>query len=844
MAKRIIYYKCPFSCNKKFDREKLVQHIDDNHQDELPEGFSALRYVFHLVNNKPITYHGICTECKGPTPWDEKIGRYKRQCGKKECHDSYVRKFEENMVKKTGHKRVTSTQAGLEEMLKRRKISGKYTFQNGKQKEYVGSYEKKCLEFMDKIMNIDPDDIMAPGPTMEYVLDGVKHFYITDFYYQPYNLIIEVKDGGDNPNNRNMPEYRKKQMAKEKFIIDNTDYNYIRLTNNDMGQLLTVMADLKMQLVDGSNDRVIHVNEARYRTDPYEITVRKPIENTINEKTLFNEPDILYNKEKFDNGEINICFVTGLSGSGKSTLANNMEKDGVEKYELDDVLANYAFSDKNLKEYGDLIYSFFMGKGKQYRMTEEPSEENNWLNNKYTDEFEKGLIRDFVLYSINYAKSNSNKKFVIEGVELYWFFKPEELKDYAVYIKGTSAVISMIRGSLRDSKDAGTITKRIPAFLKCLFRKDKAHAYFDTEKIIKQWRDYFNSLTEKKTVNESRTVKSKFKAYDINDGEVKKYIMNDSYIRNYVDYLKENTGEIIIDPNAKKVVGYVFIGDKKDKGFISTLEVKSEYRQQGFGTILIQDAVKLYGAIDLVVLKSNQVAVDLYTKNGFEVYKEIEHENQPAYWMKVKKQIVSEASTSEFNDNLEKNIIMNAEKLKKEEKHFTEEKTGIVNFLIKIIGYKKWLRGRSELLLFKGNSILLSIDLDGKGYSLPGGGWNLDESHARAAQRECEEEVGYNCTTPRYVLTYAAKFPPKYWVRKKIPAQYWWYGEYTELFCAEYDGLYNQHVDKIDQDPFMKRNAKFYDINLVWNMLIPPHQKAIKRYFNKLNNPFSPTYIP
>lgn len=973
MAKRIVYYKCPFSCNNKYEREKLVRHVDNKHQDELPEGFSALRYVFHYVNNKPLEYHGRCTECKGPTPWDENVGRYKRQCGKQECHDSFVRKFEENMVKKTGHKRVTETQKGLEEMLKKRKISGKYTFQNGKQKEYVGTYEKKCLEFMDKVMNIDPDDILAPGPTLEYILDGKKHYYITDFYYQPYDLIIEVKDGGDNPNKRNMPEYRKKQMAKEKFIIDNTDYNYIRLTNNDMSQLLAVMADLKMQLVDGSNDRVIHVNEAGYRTDPYEITVRnyihesstfritklekitdksiknidnkytkhlritdntegyliysfkkfiglfnlenkeegkwiqalevveefrnmgygkyilkeaeqhgakylsvnkknlvafnmykkngwkvydetetmyfmnkdtKIIESTniFNEKVLFNEPDILYNKDKFDNGKINICFVTGLSGSGKSTLANDMEKDGVEKYELDDVLANYAFSDKNLKEYGDLIYSFFMGKGKQYRMTEEPSEENNWLNNKYTDEFEKGLIRDFVLYSINYAKSHSNKKFVIEGVELYWFFKPEELKDYAVYIKGTSAVISMIRSASRDSKDVKGL-KRISSFLKNLLRKDRTHAYLNTEKIIKQWREYYNGLTEKKTVNESRTVKSKFKAYDINDNEAKKYIMNDNYISKYADYLKENTGEIIIDPIAKKIVGYVFIGDKKDKGFISTLDVKPEYRQQGFGTILIQDAVKLYGAIDLVVLKSNQIAIDLYTKNGFEVYKEIIHENQPAYWMKVKKQVVSEASTSEFNKDLENNIIMNADKLKKEEKIVTDAK-GIINYIVKIRKYDEWLRGRSELLLFKNDSILLVLDPDGKGYTLPGGGWEKDEDHARSAQRECEEEVGYETTPPKYSLTYAAKFPPKEWVKKKISKKYWWYGEYIELYCADYNGIYNEIINPVDADPYMKRNAKWYSINVVWNLLIPPHQIAIKKYLNKNNNPFSPTFIP
>ena len=260
-SKRNVTWKCPF-CDKRFDREKLVIHVDDKHENEIPEGFTALRYVFHYVNKRPLDYHGRCTECKGPTPWDEEVGRYKRQCGKKACHDSYVKRFEDNMVKKKGYTRETSTQEGLERMLKNRKISGQYTFQNGEKKDYVGSYEKKCLEFMDKVMNIDPNDILSPGPVLEYKYEGKKHYYISDFYYQPYNLVIEVKDGGDNPNTRNMEEYRRKQIAKEEYIIKNTDFNYIRLTNNDFGQLMSIFADLKMQLVDNSKDRVIHVNEA------------------------------------------------------------------------------------------------------------------------------------------------------------------------------------------------------------------------------------------------------------------------------------------------------------------------------------------------------------------------------------------------------------------------------------------------------------------------------------------------------------------------------------------------------------------------------------------------------
>ena len=258
---RNIRYKCPF-CNNKFTREDLVNHIEDDHPYDIPADFTPFRYVFNYVNKKPLTYHGKCTECGGPTEWDENKGRYNRQCNSKACHDSYIKKFEANMMKSRGVTRISATASGQLKMLSNRKISGEYKFSNGEVKTYTGSYELKALEFMDKVMHIDPNDLMCPGPILEYSLDNNTHIYITDFYYQPYNLIIEVKDGGDNPNKRNMPDYRAKQIAKEKYIIKHTNYNYLRLTNNNLNQLLAVFANLKMQMVENTGERVIHVNEA------------------------------------------------------------------------------------------------------------------------------------------------------------------------------------------------------------------------------------------------------------------------------------------------------------------------------------------------------------------------------------------------------------------------------------------------------------------------------------------------------------------------------------------------------------------------------------------------------
>lgn len=222
---------------------------------------------------------------------------------------------------------------------------------------------------------------------------------------------------------------------------------------------------------------------------------------------LKSDKDIYYNKDKFDSGEINLCFITGHSGSGKSTMARSMQSAKVEHYELDDLNQNYKFTDDNLKEYGDLIYSFFKGPGKKYRYYSYENMQNctNPLDDS-GDEFDKCINRDFVKYAIKYANSHKNTKFVIEGIWLYFFFKPEELKDYAVYIKGTSRVLSAFRAAKRDSKDADTKTKRFMYSIKGTLSTLINKYSIEGERLINKYRDYYGKLEK---VNESYIEESK-----------------------------------------------------------------------------------------------------------------------------------------------------------------------------------------------------------------------------------------------------------------------------------------------------------------------------------------------
>lgn len=394
-------FKCLY-CDNRYTREDLVAHINDKHEEMIPEGYTALRLVFNYVNRKPTEYHGRCTECQGPTNWDENKGRYDRQCQSPKCKQSFIKNFEKNMMRTKGVTRITLTPEGQQKMLANRRISGKYKFQNGVEKTYTGSYELKALKFMDQVMNINPDDILCPGPILQYELDGKAHFYITDFYYQPYNLVIEVKDGGVNPNKRSMPEYRKKQIAKEEFIVNNTDYNYLRLTDNDLSQLMAVFSDLKYQLVENTGERTIHINErsllegAPDNTDPddrenvYSKLMKVLKDNDIEAKVSKKSLDKFINYEKNDFGDYDLCISVGTDNVKK---AIKISKDIIEPYGGKLIEDNYGTMFLSVKEssiWTESMNALFTGYIPGLKDTGSVYVVNYTKNNVFSGEEEKG----------------------------------------------------------------------------------------------------------------------------------------------------------------------------------------------------------------------------------------------------------------------------------------------------------------------------------------------------------------------------------------------------------------------------------------------------------------------
>lgn len=215
----------------------------------------------------------------------------------------------------------------------------------------------------------------------------------------------------------------------------------------------------------------------------------------VQEGYLKSEEDILWHKKEFNDGEINLCFITGHSGSGKSTLADMNESNDVEIYCLDDVIENWRFTDHELDKYGDLISSFFNIKGKEFRISKEELDEI-YKDEKRFNEFGSKLIIKFVDYSIWYSKIHKNKKFIIEGIQLFGFVEPSRVEDFAVYIKGTSALLSWIRATKRNIK-SGKGFKDFKSNIKLAYINFLD--LYDFEKRIKKWRDFY----DKKLVKES-----------------------------------------------------------------------------------------------------------------------------------------------------------------------------------------------------------------------------------------------------------------------------------------------------------------------------------------------------
>ena len=164
---------------------------------------------------------------------------------------------------------------------------------------------------------------------------------------------------------------------------------------------------------------------------------------------------------------------------------------------------------------------------------------------------------------------------------------------------------------------------------------------------------------------------------------------------------------------------------------------------------------------------------------------------------------------------------------------YTSPKNGIYNAIVDVNASIR-ARGRSELLVIKGDEVYLSKSKPGLcgGYSLPGGGWDPNEPHDKSAIREAEEEARLKTKNVVYADRYLSLYDePHDWIKREIPEEYQWRGYYTEVYVGEYAGKYSGKIEDEDKDDIIK-TGRFYKIKEVFDELHPIHQNAILNYLS------------
>lgn len=239
---------CPICDDRFTSNEGLYDHIDEEHDENIPDQMSIPQYVYFLNTGKT---HGNCIVCKAPTEWNEVTGKYKRFCNRPKCKETYRKQFEKRMINKYGKTTLLNDPEQQRKMLSNRHISGEYKWTDGTIKTYTGTYELDFLKFLDVFMNFDSDDVFSPSPhTYYYEYEGEKKFYIPDVWIASLNLEIEIKES-DNKH-PHMQVDREKESLKDKMMNGFKNIGYLKIVDKKYDIFFKYLSEKKDEhIVDG-----------------------------------------------------------------------------------------------------------------------------------------------------------------------------------------------------------------------------------------------------------------------------------------------------------------------------------------------------------------------------------------------------------------------------------------------------------------------------------------------------------------------------------------------------------------------------------------------------------------
>ena len=253
---RIIHCKFCDAFIKDYDH--YAAHMEKDHSEMIAPDMDAWQFIFYLRSGKT---HGNCVVCKNPTEWNPKTHKYHRFCNNPKCKEKYVDTFRNRMVGKYGKVNLLNDPEQQKIMLANRKISGEYTWRDKiHTSKYTGTYELSFLQFLDEIMNFDPEDVIAPSPhTYYYIYEGKQHFYIPDFYIPSLNLEIEIKEGTNNHPKIQAIDKVKEKLKDDVMRSNANTFNYLKIVEKDNYKFLKYLEVAKERFANNDTRPIVMI---------------------------------------------------------------------------------------------------------------------------------------------------------------------------------------------------------------------------------------------------------------------------------------------------------------------------------------------------------------------------------------------------------------------------------------------------------------------------------------------------------------------------------------------------------------------------------------------------------
>ena len=373
-------------------------------------------------------------------------------------------------------------------------------------------------------------------------MDSYKIEDIINYYNGYKQGIFEYNNGLENERIRILEETNDNNIIESLGWIPGVPINstsIFRIGNLKENNIINTIEEVDLTYDEVLNDKNKFYDWVLNTDETIEDLFDK---GPIAESYVFNKKDLYIDFNKFESGKSNLLLITGLSGSGKSTIATSLSsKYKAEVIELDIFEHNGSYSDKNLNQAGDVFVEYFLNKRKDLR---NPLNKVKMMNSEeFMNEFDK-----FFNFVINYCNKNKDKKFIIEGVQIYSNVDLSKIKRYPIILINTSVKDSIIQRFKRNGDGKvdwkSELKNGFPQLISW---------YIDSESTYNSFK---KSILKEEYIEEKLSYKEKLKLKDSDFGlpKQRKYpLHNEVYVRsaikffNYVDkkYEKELAESII-----------------------------------------------------------------------------------------------------------------------------------------------------------------------------------------------------------------------------------------------------------------------------------------------------------